>query len=234
MSAEIEYAIEHNPSYALLKLSLQANQMVAVEAGAMSAMDSCIEMKSKMKGGLMGGLKRMVGGESLFISEFTAKGKSGDLYISPGVPGDIQHYYVTSGKNLLVQSSGFVAAGPDVTLDTQFQGLSKGFFSGESFFLIKVTGEGDFWFSSFGAIIEIPVENGYVVDTGYIVAFEDTLSYNVETIGGLSFKNLKTSILGGEGFVARFSGSGRLWIQSRNLLPFLNFLHPFRPVKSNN
>jgi uncharacterized protein (TIGR00266 family) len=197
-------------------------------------MDSCIEMKSKMKGGLMGGLKRMVGGESLFISEFTAKGKSGDLYISPGVPGDIQHYYLTGGKSLLVQSSGFVAAGPNVILDTQFQGLSKGFFSGESFFLVKATGEGDFWFSSFGAIIEIPVENGYVVDTGYIVAFEDTLSYDVEIINGLSFKNLKTSIFGGEGFVARFSGSGRLWIQSRNLLPFLNFLHPFRPVKSSD
>ncbi|MGK7889151.1 MAG: TIGR00266 family protein [Leptolyngbyaceae cyanobacterium] len=233
MSAEIEYAIEHSPSYALLKLSLQAEQMVAVEAGAMSAMDSCIEMQSKAKGGLMGGLKRMVSGESLFISEFTAKGKPGDVYVSPGVPGDIKHYYVTGGKNLMVQSSGFVAAGPNVTLDTQFQG-ARGFFSGESFFLLKATGEGDFWFSSFGAIIEIPVENGYVVDTGYIVAFEDTLSYEVEIINGLSFKNLRTSILGGEGFVARFSGSGRLWIQSRNLNPFLNFLYPFRPVKSSD
>ena len=232
MSAEIKYAIDHNPSYAQLKLSLNSNQTVMVESGAMSAMDSCITMKSKAKGGLMGGLGRMLGGESLFVSEFTAKGQSGDLYIAPGVPGDIQHYYLDGSTSLMVQSSGFVAAGPNVTIDTKFQGF-KGFFSGESLFLLKVTGQGDFWFSSFGAILEIPVSNGYVVDTGYIVAFEDTLQYDVELINGLSFKNLKTSIFGGEGFVARFNGSGRLWIQSRNLYPFINFLHPFRPVKSN-
>ena len=230
--AETRYTIEHNPSYALLKLSLSANQTVMVEAGAMSAMDSCIEMKSKAKGGLMGGLGRMLGGESLFISEFTAKGKSGDVYVSPGVPGDIKHYYLEGTRNLMVQSSGFVAADPTVTIDTQFQGF-KGFFSGESLFLLKVTGEGNFWFSSFGAILEIPVDGGYVVDTGYIVAFEDSLSYDVEMINGLSFKGLKTGILGGEGFVARFTGTGRLWIQSRNLYPFINFINPFRPVKSD-
>ena len=72
-----------------------------------------------------------------------------------------------------------------------------------------------------------------MVDTGYIVAFEDTLNYNVEVLNGLSFKNLKTSIFGGEGLVARFSGTGKLWIQTRNVYPFVNFLHAFRPVKSN-
>ena len=91
------------------------------------------------------------------------------------------------------------------------------FFSGESLFLLKATGTGDFWFSSYGAIVEIEVENNYVVDTGYIVAFEDSLNYNVEVIGGLSFRNLKTGILGGEGLVCRFTGQGKLWLQSRNL-----------------
>ena len=87
----------------------------------------------------------------------------------------------------------------------------KVFFSGESLFLLKASGEGDFWFSSYGAIIEIPVEGNYIVDTGYIVAFEDTLNYNVEMINGLSWKNLKTGILGGEGLVCRFTGEGSLW-----------------------
>ncbi|MFW6358531.1 MAG: AIM24 family protein, partial [Chroococcales cyanobacterium] len=68
----------------------------------------------------------------------------------------------------------------------------------------------------------------------YIVAFEDSLTYNVEMIGGLSFKSLKTGILGGEGLVCRFRGQGRLWIQSRNIYGLLNFLYPFRPVQSNN
>lgn len=234
MKNEIDYTIEHSPSYASLRLDLKENETVFVESGAMAAMDSCIKMKSKVQGGLMKGIGRMLGGESLFISEFTAEGKPGQLFVSPGVPGDIQHYYLNgNGNSLMVQSSGFVASSPTVTIDTKFQGF-KGFFSGESLFLIKATGKGDFWFSSYGAIVEIPIDGDYVVDTGYIVAFEDTLNYNVEMMGGLSFKSLKTGILGGEGLVCRFQGQGRLWVQSRNLFPLLNFLNPFRPVKSNN
>ncbi|OLP16653.1 TIGR00266 family protein [Leptolyngbya sp. 'hensonii'] len=229
--SEIAYTIEHSPAYASLQLQLKANQTVLVESGAMAAMDAWIKMKSKVRGGLMKGLGRMLGGESLFLSEFTAEGKSGELYVSPGVPGDIQHYYL-EGNSLMVQSSGFVAASPSVEIDTKFQGF-KGFFSGESLFLLKATGRGDIWFSSFGAILEIPVSGEYVVDTGYIVAFEDTLNYKVEVLGGLSFKNLRTSIFGGEGLVCRFSGTGKLWVQSRQLSSFINFITPFRPVKSN-
>ncbi|MBD1839934.1 TIGR00266 family protein [Trichocoleus sp. DQ-A3] len=229
---EIAYEIEHSPAYASLRLDLQANQTVLVESGAMAAMDTCIKMKSKVKGGLMQGIGRMLGGESLFLSEFTAEGRAGQLYVSPGVPGDIQHYYL-SGNGLMVQSSGFVAANPSVEIDTKFQGF-KGFFSGESLFLLRATGQGDIWFSSYGAIVEIPVAGDYVVDTGYIVAFEDSLQYNVEMLGGLSFKGLRTGILGGEGLVCRFRGKGRLWIQSRELYALVNFLNPFRPVKSSN
>ena len=166
------------------------------------------------------------------MNEFTAQGRSGELYISPNVPGDIQHYYLTKKCNLMVQGSGFVACSPNIELDSKFQGL-KGFFSGESLFLIRATGTGDFWFSSYGGIVEIPVTGNYVVDTSYIVAFEDSLNYDVEVIGGLSFSNLATGIFGGEGLVCRFSGQGRLWIQSRNLHPLLNFLNTFRPTKNN-
>jgi uncharacterized protein (TIGR00266 family) len=229
---EITYKIEHAPAYASLILDLKPNQMVLVESSSMAAMDSCIKMKSKVKGGLMKGIGRMLGGESLFLSEFTAEGKGGEIYISPGIPGDIQHYFLNGNGALMVQSSGFVACSPTVEMDSKFQGF-KGFFSGESLFLLRVTGRGDFWFSSYGAIAELHIDGDYVVDTGYVVAFEDTLQYSVETIGGLSFKKLKTAILGGEGLVCRFRGQGRLWIQSRDLYPLLNFLNAFRPTKSN-
>jgi len=232
MSTEIRYEIEHNPAYGSLKLRLNPNQTALVEPGAMAAMDSCIKMKAKAKGGLGKGIGRMLGGESFFVSEFTAEGRPGDLYVSPGVPGDIQYYRLDGSNGIMVQSSGFVASSTGVNIDSKFQGL-KGFFSGESLFLLKATGSGDLWFSSFGAILEIPIAGSYVVDTGYIVAFEDTLNYSVEAINGLSFRGLKTGIFGGEGLVARFSGSGRLWVQSRNVYSFVNFLHPFRPAKSN-
>ncbi|MGB3405080.1 MAG: TIGR00266 family protein [Microcoleaceae cyanobacterium] len=229
---EITYEIEHSPSYASLRLDMQPQQTVIVEAGAMAAMDSCIQMKSKMRGGLGKGVGRMVSGESLFLSEFTAKNQAGQLFISPGVPGDIQHYFL-NGNGLILQSSGFVASGKNVDLETQFQGF-KGFFSGESLFFLKATGIGDVWFSSYGAIMEINVTGNYVVDTGYIVAFEDSLNYQVEVIGGLSFNTLRTGVFGGEGLVCRFRGEGRLWIQTRNLLSLLNFFYPFRPVETNN
>jgi uncharacterized protein (TIGR00266 family) len=230
--SEIAFSIEHSPAYASLVFDLKPQQKVLVEASAMAAMDTCIKMESKMRGGLMKGLGRMLSGESLFINEFTAQEKPGRLYVSPGVPGDVQHYQLDGSCGLIVQASGFVACDETVDIDTQFQGL-KGFFSGESLFLLKATGRGSFWFSSYGAILEIPVAGSYVVDTGYVVAFEDTLQYNVEMIGGLSFKSLKTGILGGEGLVCRFNGQGRLWIQSRNLYPLLNFLYPFRPTKND-
>jgi uncharacterized protein (TIGR00266 family) len=232
MGSEIAFNIDHSPAYAALRLQLKANQMVLVESGAMAGMDPWIKMKSKVKGGLMKGLGRMLGGESLFVSEFTAESKPGEIMVSPGVPGDVQHYYLNGSNGLMVQSSGFVAAGPMVTMDTKFHGF-KGFFSGESLFLLKVTGTGDVWFSSFGAILEIPISGDYIVDTGYIVAFEDILNYKVEMLGGLSWKGLRTGILGGEGLVCRFSGTGKLWIQSRQLYPFINFVNGFRPVKSN-
>ncbi|MGB7443245.1 MAG: TIGR00266 family protein [Coleofasciculaceae cyanobacterium] len=231
MSNEIAYQIENSPAYASLVLNLQANQTVLVESGAMTAMDAQIKMKSKVRGGLLKGIGRMVSGESFFVSEFTAVEQPGQIYLSPGVPGDIQHYHL-SGNGLIVQSSGFVACSPEIEIDTQFQGF-KGFFSGESLFLLRATGQGDFWFSSYGAIVEISVAGNYVVDTSYIVAFEESLNYQVEVIGGLSFRNLQTGILGGEGLVCRFSGQGRLWIQSRAIYGLINFLNPFRPTKSN-
>ncbi|WP_072620918.1 TIGR00266 family protein [Spirulina major] len=229
--SEFVYDIEHSPAYAALVLTLQANQSIVVEASAMAAMDSCITMATKVRGGMMQGIKRMVGGESIFMNEFTAQGKAGQLYVSPGVPGDVQHYALTDNQALMVQSSGFVACSPTVDVDSQFQGF-KGFFSGESLFLLRLTGQGSVWFSSYGGIVEVPVAGDYVVDTGYVVAFESSLQYEVEMLGGLSFKGLRTGILGGEGLVCRFRGEGRLWIQSRNIYPLVNFLSPFRPVRS--
>ncbi len=227
--SDIPYQIDHAPSYAQLTLQLQTGQTVLAESGAMAAMDPGITLKSNIKGGLIKGLGRMLGGESLFVSEFTAS-QPGELILSPGVPGDIRHYRLR-GNGLMVQSSGFVAASPTVQMDTKFQGF-KGFFSGESLFLIKVTGQGDFWFSSYGAILEIPVSGDYVVDTGYIVAFEDTLNYQVELLNGLGWKGLRTGIFGGDGLVCRFRGEGKLWVQTRHLISLINFLNPFRPTSS--
>ena len=190
----------------------------------MATMDTHLKMKTKMRGGL----GRLVSGESIFINEFTAEGVPGEIGIAPGTPGDMGHVYL-NGDTIFLQNSAFVAADMDVNIETKWQGLKKGFFSGESFFLIRCSGKGDLWFNTYGAMYEIDVAGEYVVDTGNIVAFTEGLDYNITKVGGY-----KSLFFSGEGFVCRFSGSGRVWLQTRGVRAFTSWAHWFRPVKKSD
>jgi uncharacterized protein (TIGR00266 family) len=99
--------------------------------------------------------------------------------------------------------------------------------------LLKASGTGDIFFNSYGAIMPIDVTGGFMVDTGYIVAFEDTLQYNVTVLPGLrTAGKIKSFFFGGEGLVCQFTGTGRVWIQTRQISSFLAWVHPFRTAKS--
>jgi len=222
--SSFHHTITCNPDYSLLTVTIPGGSTLKVEASAMAAMDTNIKMKTKMKGGL----GRLLSSESLFINEFTAQGGEGNIMIAPGSPGDLKHVHL-DGNVIYLQNSGYVASGMDVKLETKWQGMMKGFFSGESFFLIKCSGTGDLWFNSYGGIIEIDVNGEYIVDTGYVVGFEESLNYNVQAVGGL-----KSLFFSGEGLVCKFSGKGKLWIQTRNVIAFANWLFPFRPVKKSS
>lgn len=221
MSATYNFSIEGRPDYSLLRVQLNGGQSIRVEASAMATMDVNLEMKTKMKGGL----GRLLGGESIFINEFTAKGGNGEITIAPNTPGDMEHIQLNN-QTLFLQSSAFVASGMDVTVDSKWQGF-KGFFSGEGLFLLKCSGMGDLWFNSYGGIIPIDVTDSLVVDTGHIVAFTEGLSYRVTTLGGY-----KSFFFSGEGLVCKFEGQGRVWIQTRKVFPLVGFLDAFRPQKS--
>lgn len=218
------YKIEGRPDYAFLTVHIPANQTLKVEASAMATMDTHLVMKTKLKGGF----GRLLTGESLFLNEFSAPIGPGEIGIAPGTPGDLLHQYI-DGQTIFIQNSAFVAATMDVNLETKWQGMLKGFFSGESFFLIRASGKGDIWFNSYGAIIEIDVEDDYVVDTSNIVAFTEGLEYQITKVGGY-----KSLFFSGEGFVCRFSGKGKVWIQTRNAQAFTSWAHYFRPIKSRN
>ena len=218
----LTYKIEGRPDYSFLTVQIPADETLKVEASAMASMDTHLRMKTKLKGGF----GRFFTGESLFINEFTAEHAAGEIGIAPGTPGDLVHQYL-DGQTIFLQNSAFVAATMDVTLETKWQGMLKGFFSGESFFLIRCSGKGDLWFNSYGAIIEINVEDNYVVDTGNIVAFSEGLEYEITKVGGY-----KSLFFSGEGFVCRFSGKGKVWIQTRSAQAFTGWAHYFRPVSS--
>lgn len=126
---------------------------------------------------------------------------------------------------MFVQSGSFIACTPEITVDTAWGG-ARSFFSGEGLFLLKCEGAGDLFVSSYGAIHAVQLAAGqqYVVDTGHMVAFEGTMTYNVRAAGGV-----KETFLSGEGLVCDFMGPGRLYLQTRSMDAFLKFLIPRLP-----
>jgi len=224
----MQHRIEIKPEYAMLDVILEPGEKLIAESGAMVGMDNHLKMKARSRGGMLKGLKRkLVGGESFFQTTFTGGDLPGRVLLAPGAPGDIEEMTLGPGQNLMLQSSAFMACTDGVELDTRWGG-AKGFFSGTGMFLLKAAGPGTVWFSTFGAVRPIDVREEYVVDTGHIVAFQETLNYNISKVGGL-----KGLLFSGEGLVARFKGQGKLWIQTRNPSSFAAYLHPFRPVRKS-
>ena len=220
-----DWEVQHQPSFALAILRLQAEQSIQAEAGAMVSMSANIELQSQMKGGLFGALKRAAGGESAFISTFTARGGPGEVTLAPGAPGDIAGIEL-SGQQFFVQSSSYLAGDASLTVDTKWGG-AKTFFSGEGLFVLLVQGQGLLLVSSFGAIHRKRLQPGerYVVDTGHLVAWESSTQYTLRKAASGFFR----SMMSGEGIVAEFTGPGELLIQTRNLAALAGLLKPFFP-----
>ena len=221
----MDIEIQSRPAASVAKITLNNGESITSEVGGMIAMDSGINVQTTISkkggGGLLKGLKRMFGGENLFINHFTASSDAQTLYVGPQLLGDVVHHKMTGGT-IIVQGSSWLASHSDIEIDASFQGLGKAFFSGEGIFWVKCIGEGDLLLNSFGAIYPVDVDGEYTVDTGHIVAFEDSLQFRI----GKASKSLIGSFLGGEGLVCKFSGQGRLYCQSHNPPSFGKMLGP--------
>ena len=223
----MKYEITHTPSYALGVISLAAGESIQAESGAMVSMSDSVSMKTEARGGIMSGLKRKaLGGESFFVNEFMAAEMAGEVTVAPALPGDVIALELT-GAPLLIQSGSFLAASPEVEIDTKWGG-GKMFFSREGFFLLRATGYGTIFLSSFGGIRLVDLGEGqrYTVDTGHMVAFDETVQYSVGKSGGW-----KSTLFGGEGLVAKLTGPGRFYMQTRSEDAFLDWLKPQLPSK---
>jgi uncharacterized protein (TIGR00266 family) len=221
------YEVLHQPSFSLAVVNLQAEQSIQAEAGAMVSMSANVELISQMKGGLFGAIKRAAGGESAFVSTFTARGGPGEVTFAPGAPGDIAAIEMTN-QTFFVQSSSYLAGDTSLTVDTKWGG-AKSFFGGEGLFVLMVQGQGLLLVSSFGAIHRKQLRPGerYVVDTGHLVAWEGTTQYTLRKAAAGFFR----SMMSGEGIVAEFSGPGEILIQTRNLAALAGLLKPFFPTQ---
>lgn len=221
----MEFQIKHGPSFASLFLDLSKGDRVRTEAGSMVAMSSDMKIKTKAYGGLIKALiRKLLGGESVFMNTYSTGSDKGELVLSPTVPGEIRHVDLQKSEFIL-QGSAFLASDPDIKIKTKYGGF-KAMLSGEGLFLLSAKGTGNLWFNSYGNITEVDVDGKYVVDTGHIVGFEPGLKFKVKKVGGM-----KSLLFSGEGLVAEFSGKGKLYIQSRTVSSLLGWITPMLPSR---
>jgi uncharacterized protein (TIGR00266 family) len=220
--------LEQGPAFTLARVALDQGESFRAESGAMVSMTGTMDIQTKMQGGLLASLARSVlASESFFQNTFQAARGPGEVTLAPALPGDIRLRELR-GEAIILQSGAYLGSHTGIEVETKWGG-AKTFFSREGLFLLKAQGEGPLLFSSYGAIVEVQVPpSGYVVDTGHIVGFEPTLQWDVDRVGGL-----KSLLFSGEGLVCRFSGSGKLWLQTRSFDSFLGEIIPHVSRRTN-
>jgi uncharacterized protein (TIGR00266 family) len=197
-------------------ITMAAGDEVRAEAGAMTYMTDGIDMDARLQGGILGGLKRkFLAGESLFLTFFRSSVQGARVAFSGPYPGKILRMPLQNSA-ILCQRDAFLCASGNIDINIEFtKRLGAGFFGGEGFILQRLEGTGDCFIHSGGTIV--PLELGAAeklkVDTGCLVAFDPTVGYDIQFVGGI-----KTALFGGEGlFFALMTGPGRVWVQT---LPF--------------
>lgn len=210
----MEISTRHTPAYGVARLTLTGGEAVRAEGGAMMAMSGGVELSAKAEGGIMRSLKRAaLGGESFFVSTYTAPAQGGWVDVAARLPGDISSYRVEPGRSLFVSKGSWIASEQQVEVITKWGGF-KNMFGAEGGFILRAEGAGQLIFACYGALEVWNLEAGHhiTVDTGHMVAYEESVQMNLrKATGGLvqSFKS-------GEGLVFDFEGPGRVWTQTRN------------------
>jgi uncharacterized protein (TIGR00266 family) len=196
-------------------IPLQRGEEVQAEPGALLYMAGDVQMESQMAGGLLGGLKRMIAGESLFMTHFRSSGQGQVAFAAPH-PGTLKQLELRAGKSWLCQRDSFLCATGGVEVGIAFtRRFGAGLFGGEGFILERLSGSGTVFVHGGGNFVEFALLPGQTlrVDTGCIVAFEEGVAYDIQFVGG--FKN---ALFGGEGlFLATLTGPGQCILQT---LPF--------------
>lgn len=210
----LDVKFQLRPGSTAAEITLLPGQKVTAEGGAMIAKSTSMSLvtstQQKRSGGIIKGLKRMISGENFFLNHYTAGPEGGKLWLGATHVGDMEKKEL-NGESIIIQGGSFVACTEDIAIDASWQGF-KNLISKESMFWVKATGKGTVIFNSFGAIYPIQIDGEHIVDTGHIVAFEETLSFTLTKAG----QSWLSSILGGEGLVCKFQGKGTVWIQSHN------------------
>ena len=216
-------------------VTLDAGEKFVSEAGAMYRaspnMEISVESRKKkdegMWGALKSGIKAMFAGESFFLSTYTPNdGQAGEVGLAPTHQGEVRSVKV--GPEVWICSGGsYLGSSGGITLDTQYQGLTKGMFSKEGLVFVQASGEGDLLVNGFGRISSIDVSGGITVDNGHLIAFTEGLEYTISKAGG----GWISSMMSGEGLVMKFSGQGKVLVQSHDPSRLGGVLGPLLPPR---
>lgn len=214
----MDYVISGDVMQAL-QINLRSGEEVFAEAGSMLYMGPGIELQAKMQGGVMKGLMRkFLAGESMFMSVFRCNAPQGKMALANPIAGKIFPVELR-GNTILAERNAFLCGIGNIDLSVAFtKRFGAGMFGGEGFILQKLTGNGLVFLHAGGNVLEFDLQPGETmrVDTGCIVSMADTVSYDIQFVGG--FKN---ALFGGEGlFYAVLSGPGKIVLQT---LPFSRF-----------
>jgi uncharacterized protein (TIGR00266 family) len=228
----LRHEITHGPSFAMLRVDLEAGQTVIAEAGVMVARNQSVTMEAKLNAPRSGGLfavlralfiailRKYVGGETFVVNHFAAPQQRGSVWLAPSMSGHVAHRRM-NGEKLTLSTGAYLAHAGDVDLGLKFGGLSS-LLAKEGAFFLEVSGIGDLWFTSYGGIEVVDVSGEFVVDNGHLVGYEGDLRFTIGTAGG----GLMGAVASGEGLVCRFSGQGRIYLQSRNTGSLVGWLTP--------
>jgi len=227
-SIPLSYTIQGD-NLQVVRVKLAPGHELYAEAGKMLYKTPSVQWETRMSGGtigekLWGALKRTVMGESLFLTYFRAP-QGGEVGFAGSYPGRIQPFELAAGQSVLVQRDSFLAAQTTVTLNIALvKKIGAGFFGGEGFILERLTGPGTVFIHGGGDFIDFNLAPGEMlqVDTGCVVGFDESVSYDIQFVGGI-----KTAIFGGEGlFLATLTGPGRVIVQSMTLSKMRRELAP--------
>jgi uncharacterized protein (TIGR00266 family) len=218
----MKYEIKYKPSYSMLVVTLDQGEKITAESGAMTYMDPNIEVHTKKReNSLLGSLGLAIfGRQSFWVNEYTASTGPGEVAFVSAPVGDIETLEVKPNQGYIIQKAAYLASTENVNLDVKWEGFTKGLF-GQGLFMVKVTGNGTLFINTFGAIDKHVLKTGQtmIVDNFHLVAFSDTCNYKVTKFGGL-----KETLLGGEGLVTQITGPGNIYIQTKNLREFVEWL----------
>lgn len=198
------------PAFANLLVKMSTGDRITAEADAMASMSTTLSIQTRWNGGFVGAvLRKIFGGETLFVNEFVANAP-GELVLTQPFPGDIECIEL-NGTSLYLQPGAYVASESGVKLGVQWAGFAS-WIGGEGLFRLKVSGMGKVWFGAYGGIFSKEIDGPFIVDTGHLVAYEPTVGMKVGLAGGLF-----SSFFSKEGLVSRVTGPGRIYLQSRSI-----------------